>query len=132
MKYDNVWYDSLIKPKIQPPAWLFAPVWTVLYTLMLIAFVLVMIKGFRFENIFAYIFFVAQLVVNLSWSPVFFKEHNLRKAFLLCIVLAVLVLLTMVSFFYISKLAGLLFLPYFLWCSFAGLLCFEILELNED
>lgn len=131
MNYDKEWYNSLTKPDFQPPAWVFAPVWTVLYVLMAVSFILVLISPFKFLNIIAYLLFVAQLVVNLSWSPVFFVEHNLRKAFGLSALLVVLVFLTMLVFFHISKIAGILFLPYFLWCCFATVLSFEILELNE-
>jgi len=131
MNFDRDWYDNLNKPKFQPPAWVFAPVWTVLYVMMFVAFVLVLISHFQLSNIFAYLFFIAQLVINLQWTPVFFEQHNLRKAFLLSVILLVLVFLTMVLFFFISKLSGLLLLPYFLWCVFATVLSFEILELNE-
>lgn len=131
MNYDKEWYDNLQKPKFQPPAWIFAPVWIFLYILMGVAFLLVLFSQFRFINIIAYLFFAAQLVINLQWSPVFFKEHNLRKAFLLCVLLSLVVFLTMLIFYHISKIAGVLFLPYFLWCLFATLISFEILELNE-
>lgn len=131
MNYDKDWYDSLIKPNFQPPAWIFAPVWITLYILMTLALILVLIDGFALANILALFLFAAQLWVNISWSPVFFKEHNLRKAFLLAALLTLLVLFTMLSFFHVSKIAGILFLPYFLWCCFATVLSFEILELNE-
>lgn len=131
MNEDKDWYDGLIKPPFQPPDWIFRPVWTVLYILMFISVVLILIAKFYWTNIFAYFFFITQLSVNSQWLPVFFKEHNLRKAFLLSALLLLLVFLTMLSFFFISKLAGILFLPYFLWCIFATLLSFQILELNE-
>lgn len=131
MHYDKEWFNSLAKPKFQPPERVFAPVWTVLYILMFISCILVLVSKFHWTNVFAYILFIFQLVVNLQWPIVFFKEHNLRKAFLLCALLALLVFLTMLAFFHISKLAGILLLPYFLWCLFATLLSFEILELNE-
>lgn len=131
MNYDENWYNSLAKPKFQPPAWIFAPVWIFLYILMFVAFILVLFSPFKWTNLFAYLLFVVQIIVNLQWTPVFFKEHNLRKAFLLAALLTLLVFLTMVLFFFISKLAAFLFLPYFLWCSFASILSFEILELNE-
>ena len=132
MIYDKEWYDSLIKPKFQPPDWIFKLVWTVLYITMLVAFILVLIAPFRLiSSILAYLFFFAQIGVNLQWAPAFFKEHNLRKAFGLSALLAILVLFTMLVFFHVSALAGILFLPYFIWCSYACLLSFEILELNE-
>lgn len=131
MKYDEDWYNSLIKPKFHPPAWVFSLVWTLIYIFMFIAFALVLTAKFRFINIFAYLLFIVQLTVNLQWSPAFFEEHNLRKAFLISALLTLLVFLTMLFFFNVSKLAGILFLPYFLWCGFATVLSFEILELNE-
>lgn len=131
MKYDKVWYESLIKPKFQPPAWVFGPVWTVLYVLMFVSLAFIIKAKFNWQSIIAYLLFILQLVVNLSWTPVFFKEHNLRKAFLLCALLTLLVFLTVLIFFHISKIAGLLMVPYLLWSLFASLLSFEILELNE-
>lgn len=131
MHYDKDWFDSLNKPKFQPPAKIFAPVWTILYILMGLSFILVIFAPFRWTNVFAYLFFVLQLYVNLQWPITFFVEHNLRKSFLVAVLLAFLVLLTMLVFFHVSKLAGILFLPYFLWCCFATILSFEILELNE-
>lgn len=131
MNYDKEWYNSLNKPKFQPPAWVFAPVWTLLYLMMLISFILVLIAPFKLSNIFAYLLFIVQVDVNISWSPVFFQEHNLRKAFLLSALLVLLVFFTMIIFFHISKLASVMLLPYFLWCCFACVLSFEILERNE-
>ena len=131
MNYDKDWYNSLAKPRYQPPSWVFAPVWTVLYILMTMALILVLKAPFRLTSLLAYIFFAWQLLVNLHWTPVFFREHNLRKAFLLAALLTLLVFLTMVLFYHVSKIAGMLLLPYFLWSVFASMLSFHILELNE-
>lgn len=131
MNYDKDWYDSLAKPEWQPPSWVFAPVWTILYILMTVAFIFILKAPFRWTNVFAYLLFGLQLFVNFQWSPAFFKEHNLRKAFLLAALLTLLVFITMLVFFKVSKFAGYLFLPYFLWCTFASILNFHILELNE-
>lgn len=131
MNYNDEWYDSLVKPKFQPPAWIFLPVWTFLYVLMTVSFILVVITPFKMINIFAYILFLIQIAVNLAWAPAFFKEHNLRKAFLISVLLTILVFLTMLVFFRVSAFAGILFIPYFMWCCFATILSFEILELNE-
>lgn len=131
MNYDKDWYESLIKPKFQPPAWVFTPVWLFLYTIMTISFILILVAPFKLTNIFAYIFFIVQIFLNVQWGYVFFKEHNLRKSFLHCIKLTFVVFLTMLSFFHINVFAGIFFLIYFLWCCFATILMFEILELNE-
>lgn len=131
MKYDKEWYDKLIKPSFQPPDWVFAPVWIILYVLMTIAFLIVALAPFKWVSLLAFLLFFAQLYVNWQWTPTFFGEHNLRKAFLLASLLTVLVLLTMILFYLVSKVAGILLLPYFIWCIFATVLSFEILELNE-
>ncbi len=131
MKYDKDWYNSLSKPKFQPPDWIFAPVWIILYILMMVAFGLVLLTPFNWVHVLAYFLFTLQLIINLQWPSAFFKEHDLRKAFLLSALLTLLVFLTMIVFFIISKLAGFLFLIYFIWCAFASILNFEILELNE-
>lgn len=131
MKYESEWYDKLIKPKFQPPKWLFAPVWTILYIMMAISFVLIVLEDFELTSLLAYLLFVLQLGVNIAWPASFFKEHDLRKAFLLSTILTLLVLFTMLVFYNISELAGILMVPYFLWCIFANLLTFQILDLNE-
>lgn len=131
MKYDKNWYDSLAKPEFQPPEWVFKPVWIILYITMAIAALIILFSPFKWLNLLAYISFTAQLSTNLLWPIAFFKEHNLRKAFLISALLNFLVFITMLIFFNISKLAGLLFVPYFLWCCFATVLSFELLEKNE-
>ena len=131
MKYDKQWYDSLIKPKFQPPTWIFAPVWTILYTMMFVALFVVLTSKLTLLTILATSLFSVQFILNLSWSPIFFAKHNLKKAFYVAVLLAISVFATMICFFFISKIAGLLFLPYFLWCSFASVLSFAIMKLNN-
>lgn len=130
LRYDKKWYNDLIKPEFQPPGWIFAPAWSVLYVLMFISFLLILKAEIHTINYYAYFLFVFQLVLNLSWSPIFFKLHQLRKAFFICIVLTISVLAMMVVFYFISKLAAVLILPYFLWLCFASMLNFEIWKLN--
>lgn len=131
MKYDKQWYDSLIKPKFQPPAWIFAPVWTILYTMMFVALFIVVTSKYNLISILAISLFVVQFLLNISWSPIFFAKHDFKKAFYVSVLLGIAVFATMVCFFFISKIAGLLFLPYFLWCSFASALSFAIMKLNS-
>lgn len=131
MRYDKHWYNSLAKPDFCPPEWVFAPVWILIYILMFVSFGLIFAAKFQWLSPVAYFLFIIQIGVNLSWSPAFFEEHNLRKAFGLSALLTLLIFLMMIVFFFISKLAGILIIPYFLWCIFASVLSFEILELNE-
>lgn len=132
MKYDKNWYGSLNKPAFQPPAWLFAPVWTVLYALMGISFLIIILEPFKLINLSAYILFFIQLGLNLSWSPVFFGAHKIKKAFYICLMLVLFVFLTILSFYMISKPAAILLIPYLLWVSFACFLNFTIWELNKN
>lgn len=131
MRYDENWYKNLNKPDFVPPDWVFPVVWPILYVFMVAAFLIVIFSPFRLITFFADLFFVVQLIFNISWAPVFFKEHDLRKAFLISALLTVFVFLTMIIFFNISIIAGILFIPYFLWCIFATIICFEVLERNE-
>ena len=112
-----IWYNSLNKPTLNPPAETFAPVWGVLYFLMLLAFWLMLYSDTNKDKKPAIIFFVIQLLLNLSWSPVFFYFHNIKFAFVIITLL-------------ISKNSGYLLIPYLLWLLFAVYLNFEIIRLN--
>lgn len=130
LKYDKKWYNDLIKPEFQPPRWVFAPAWTVIYILMLISFVLILKAEVNQMTVYAYLLFVFQLFLNLSWSPIFFKLHQVRKAFFICALLTVSVFAMIIVFYFVSKLAAILLLPYFFWLCFASVLNFKIWKLN--
>jgi len=121
----RTWYPTLIKPFFQPPNWLFAPVWTTLFLLMGIAMFLVWKRDKRGLKIF-----FIQLFFNMLWSIAFFGLKSPLLGFIVIIVLWILILLTIVKFFKISKPAGWLLIPYILWVSFAAVLNFAILILN--
>lgn len=124
------WYQSLVKPSWNPPSYIFAPVWTLLYVMMGIAAWLVW-KEKRIKAVFpALLFFVIQLILNTIWSCIFFGLHRIDLAFLDITVLWAAVLVTMLMFWKISKGAGMLFLPYMAWLSFAALLNLQLLRLN--
>lgn len=132
------WYDILIKPKLAPPNWLFAPVWTVLFAFMGIALYLVWQKrkvnfsvGSSKIWAWAVVLFFFQLLLNVLWSIIFFGFQNPAIAFLELLALWLAILATMVLFAKISFPAASLLLPYFLWVSFAGYLNYEIWQLNS-
>ena len=128
----DTWYATLIKPSFNPPNWLFSPVWITLYGMMGIALFLVYKKGLDTEGVkVALVLFFAQLIGNALWSVLFFGLKLPLVAFLEIVVLWVLILSTMISFFKISRLAGLLLLPYLLWVSFASVLNFFLWSLNR-
>jgi len=123
------WYKSLQKPFFNPPNWIFSPVWIFLFLLMGISLYLVWNRGAR-ENQKAIIIFGVQLVLNILWSIIFFGLKSPGLAFLEIIILWLAILLTIISFYKISKTAGLLLVPYILWVSFALILNFSIWQLN--
>ena len=126
------WYATLIKPPIQPPNWLFGPVWTVLYILMGIAAFLVWdSRGKKDMKRKALVLFCIQLALNALWSPIFFTLHWLFMAFVVIVLLWIFILLTIINFNKISRTAAVLLSPYLLWVSFASVLNLWICLLNK-
>jgi benzodiazapine receptor len=127
------WYASLEKPAFQPPNWLFFPVWTTLYTLMGIAAFLVWRKGLDLSRVrVALGIFAVQLVLNTAWSIVFFGAQELFGALIVIAILWIVILINIVTFWRISKVAGALLIPYILWVSFASLLNYSVWVLNGE
>lgn len=121
------WYAALNKPAWNPPAWIFGPAWTLLYTLMAVAAWLVWKQiGWKKPLLLYFI----QLALNAAWTPIFFGAHQPGWALLEIIVLWIAIVLTMRSFFRVSSAAGWLFLPYLAWVTFATVLNFTLWRLN--
>ena len=126
------WYAGLIKPVFNPPNWLFGPVWTTLYALMGLAAWLVYDKGIRRVDVKRALFvFVAQLILNVLWSIMFFGAHQILGAFVIIVALWILILGTILRFHKISKAAALLLVPYLLWVGFAMVLNVSLYILNR-
>jgi len=125
------WYRNLNKPSFAPPNFLFAPVWTILFFLMAIAAFLVWQNKNNSQAKKALIFYFVQLAFNSLWSIIFFGLHNPGVAFLEIIILWLLILLTLIKFYKIQKIAGLLLVPYLLWVSFASFLNLFVWLLNK-
>lgn len=128
----NAWFAALEKPAINPPSYLFGIVWPVLYTLMGLAFALVLSSWGAKGRTIAIGLFLLQLALNLAWSPVFFTLRQIDWAFYVIIAVDVAVLATIVLFWRVRMLAGLLLLPYLAWILFATVLNFQFLQLNPD
>jgi len=123
------WYTALNKPSFNPPNYLFGPVWTVLYLLMGVSLFLVLEAKINSKRN-ALVFFFVQLTLNFFWSIIFFKEHQVALALADIAALWFCILMTIVTFYKISRVAGLLQIPYLLWVSFATLLNASIFYLN--
>lgn len=122
------WYQTINKPFFNPPNWIFAPVWTLLFFLMAVSLYLILINPKKSKK--AIILFASQLVFNFLWSFSFFYLENPLLAFIVIIILIALVFLTYKEFSKINKVAGQLLLPYLAWISFASTLNLAILLLN--
>jgi len=124
----DTWYATLNKPSWNPPNWVFAPVWTLLYIMMGTAAWLVWKTRDRIGP--AMVLFFAQLAFNLLWSLVFFGLRSPGLALVEVVFLVGSVALTMLSFFGRQATAGWLFVPYLAWVSFAAILNLAIWYLN--
>ncbi|MCX6813595.1 MAG: tryptophan-rich sensory protein [Candidatus Azambacteria bacterium] len=127
----NSWYKEIAKPPFNPPNWIFGPVWTLLYILMGIALYLVWQSGVGAKKKkIAVSVFTAQLALNILWSVIFFGLKNFNFSFVELVALWGLILINLVLFSKIKKIAGWLLLPYLFWASFAAVLNFFIWQLN--
>ncbi len=123
-------YGHLAQPSWAPPAWVFGPVWTLLYLLMgLAAWWVWRVRGFRGAPA-ALGLFLAQLAANALWSWLFFAWHRGAMAFGEILVLDALLLATVIAFWRVRAVAGALLLPYLAWVAFATALCFAIWQRN--
>lgn len=116
------WYAHLPKPVWTPPDWVFGPVWTALYAMMAVAASIVWISRDRDDVCCPLSAFGAQLFLNLAWSVCFFGLKSPLLGFLDICLLWVAVAVTAAEFFLVSRAAGLLMVPYWLWITFAGVL----------
>lgn len=124
------WYAGLAKSPLNPPAWVFGPVWTALFAMMAAAGALVYRTAAPGQARGPLILHGLQLLFNLGWSFVFFTLHSPGGAFAEILALWGLILATLVSFWRVLPLAGALLIPYLLWVSFAAYLTFSVWRLN--
>jgi translocator protein len=127
------WYATLAKPAVNPPAWVFGPVWTILFVLMGISFFFIWKSDYSIapkKRRISIILFFVQLILNTLWSIIFFGLHRPGYAFAEIIILWLVIFAAIFAFSKISKPAAWLLFPYILWVSFAGYLNYLIWILN--
>lgn len=125
------WYASLHKPSFNPPNWVFAPVWTVLYIMIgMSLYMLWVIPAKTKQHRNALKMFVAQLLLNCMWSLVFFGLRSPKGGLVVIVLLLLALAITIKRAYAIYKPAALLLVPYFLWTSFATILNVAIVILN--
>jgi tryptophan-rich sensory protein len=125
------WYQALNKPWFNPPAWLFGPVWTLLYALMAISWWRLLRTAEARADKLAHTLFAAQLLLNGAWSALFFGLHRPGWALAEIILLLAAILLTAHRFRRHDVIAAWLLSPYALWVSFATVLNASLWWLNR-
>ena len=124
-------YAQLSQPSWAPPAWLFGPVWSVLYILMALAAWLVWRKhGFSGASTGLRLFAI-QLVANALWTWLFFTLHLGALSLAEIVLLWLLIAATIFAFWPLQRPAALLLVPYLAWVSFASALTFSLWQLNH-
>ncbi len=119
----QTWYPTLNKPFFTPPDWLFAPAWITLYAMMAVAWYLVLRQGWSDAQVQrATTAFLIQLVLNGTWSFVFFGMQSITGGLVVIIALLLAIRWTLKRFFPLSRWAGFLLLPYLAWVMYATLL----------
>ena len=127
--YDVKWYENLKKSKLNPPSYIFSPIWTILYFTIYLSFIKIKEKCIEWCNPLNY--FMIQLILNLIWSYLFFGLKRPDLALLDLILLIIFTLITIIKFYSYSKLASFILIPYFIWISFAFYLNLFIFKNNK-
>lgn len=128
----TTWYPTLNKSPLNPPGWVFGPVWTVLYTLQAISlYLLFTTKKDSSIKMLAYVFFHFQLVFNLLWSIFFFLLKSPGAALAEIGLLIISVIFTLISSYRVNKTSAYLLIPYLIWISFAAYLNYQVFILNR-
>ena len=128
ISFKEPWYSLLIKPSYNPPDWIFAPVWTTLYLMMTVAiWIFWHSKGKNMDTV--YIYFI-HLIINTTWSVVFFVFHEIFFALIILIILIFLIIILILRFRVVNMISYYLMIPYLLWCGYALILNMSLLILN--
>ena len=125
--YKEPWYSQIILPSFNPPSWVFAPVWTMLYVMMAIAIWKIWINSYDLKILKLYF---VHLFFNGTWSIVFFGFHQIGLALINLIIILIFILLLMKNYFNRDKISFYLMIPYLLWSSYALILNSSIFILN--
>ncbi|MBA1337588.1 MAG: tryptophan-rich sensory protein [Pelagibacterales bacterium] len=126
--YKEPWYSTLAKPSFNPPDYVFPSIWIFLYITMAYAIWLIWINPNKKEKII-YIYFI-HLLINASWSVVFFALHQIFLALVVIVIILLLVLWLIKLYYPINKISAFLMVPYVFWLGFAFVLNLNILLLN--
>ena len=127
----QIYAQTIVKPPLSPPGWVFPVVWAILYALMGIGAAKVYQAPASKTRSMGLNLFITQLVVNFFWSPIFFNLQAFGFALLWLLLLWGLVLWMILAFRKVEPLAAKLQIPYLLWLTFAAYLNFGVWYLNR-
>lgn len=126
------WYQTLHKPSFTPPNWLFPVAWTSIYIMIAIAAYLVWKRRNRTATYTqTRVVYFVQLLLNFSWSIIFFGMHQIFAALVIILLLWIFILINIYAFGRFNRTAAWLLIPYLIWVSFASVLNFSIYLLNR-
>lgn len=128
----GAWYSSLNKPLLNPPGWVFGPVWTFLYLTMGVSLWLIRQQPEDENQKKGLKWFYLQLFLNATWTPLFFGAHRMAVAAIVLFSLIVAILCCIYFFFKTRKIAAVMLIPYLLWCCFAFYLNSAYFYLNRQ
>ena len=128
LNYKEPWYSLLNKPIFNPPDWIFAPVWTTLYLMM--TFAIWLFWHSKNKDINTINIYLIQIVINTTWSIVFFVFHQILFSIFVLILLINLIIILIKKFSKVNLISSYLMIPYLLWCCFALVLNLSIYLIN--
>jgi tryptophan-rich sensory protein len=128
ISFKDPWYSQLVKSNLNPPDWIFAPVWTALYLMMTLA--IWFFWHSKNRNLSTVYLYFIHILFNTTWSIVFFGLHQILLALFVLIGLILMIIILMMRFKRVNIVSYYLMIPYLLWCCFALFLNFNLLILN--
>ena len=128
ISFKEPWYSQLVKSNFNPPDWVFAPVWSILYLMMTLAIWFYWHSKNREMNTI-YIYFI-HIVFNTTWSIVFFGLHQILLALIVLMILIALIIILILRFKRVNYVSSYLMIPYLLWSCYALFLNFNLYILN--
>lgn len=125
----DTWYVHLIKSPLNPPQLVFPIAWSILYVMIALSGYC-LFESKEKDNALAKIFYIIQIIMNWTWTPIFFGLHQIKLSFIWIIFVGIFTLLTIIASFKKNICASILLMPYFIWVIFASYLNYYIFVHN--
>ncbi len=129
--FNSTWYQTLLKPLLTPPSFVFPVAWGILYALIFISLLFFIFSKTKNSKRNGFIYFTIQILLNFLWPFMFFGLNNMIFALFTLIFLDLFLIFTVKEFYKVSKISSLLLMPYLIWVFFATYLNIGFLVLNN-